>query len=43
MSLKIKPLRISARLTLMYASILISILFITSTFTVIGLYVSVYH
>ncbi|MCR5558920.1 MAG: hypothetical protein K6F62_00975 [Schwartzia sp.] len=43
MLLKIKPLRISARLTLLYASILISILFITSTFTVIGLYFSVYH
>lgn len=43
MSLKIKPIRISLRLTLLYASILVTILFVTSTFTVIGLYFSVYH
>lgn len=43
MLLKIKSLRISARLTLLYASILISILFVTSSLAAIGLYVSVYH
>jgi len=43
MSLKIKPLRISLRLTLLYASILVTILFVTSTLTVIGLYFSVYR
>ncbi len=40
---RIKSLRISTRLMLINAAILISVLLLTSTLTVVGLYFSVYH
>ena len=43
MSLKIDRLRVSTKLMLVNAAILISILFLTSFLTIMGLYFSVYH
>ena len=43
MSLKIRNLRVSTKLMLVNAAILISILFLTSFLTIMGLYFSVYH
>ena len=43
MSLKIDRLRVSTKLMLVNAAILISILLLTSLLTVAGLYFSVYH